>query len=189
MERGVKRHHKTMNTRKLVPVLCAGFFVSATVSFAAERTIPTPVPSGFVDTESSVNVPLSDWPDLGRRVTIDLTAYATPSNAVQIAFGQDTNGDEDLEPEETWFVIGVECGEPFLRYEGQRSEVKGQTVEFIPPSSGSASNLCLAVFSLKQPQPSSSRFSFAKVTTRGREDSAAQIVAEIQKPGHVLFLR
>jgi len=44
-------------------------------------------------------------------------------------------------------------------------------------------------FNFRQPQAVADRITHAKVTTRGREDIAAQIVAEITRPGTVLLLR
>jgi len=175
-----------MNTRKKQSlVLLASILTSVSVAVAAEQTIPTPASGGFIDTESSLNVPLADWPDLGRHVKIDLTAYATPSNAIQIAFGQDTNGDEDLEPEETMLVIGVDCGEPFVREEDQGLRSRS-TVEVNHHSSTSTSHFA---FSFKQPSAVSKRYTHAKVTTRNMATTNAVIVAEIKRPGLVLLLR
>ena len=60
MERGVKRRHtptmKTNKKRTKLPVLCAGLIASAATAFAGEQNIPTPPPSGYVDTESSVDI-------------------------------------------------------------------------------------------------------------------------------------
>ena len=165
-----------MKTTRFLPAI-AGFVMSATTAGAAERTLPTPLTSDFADTESSVNVPLYDWPELGRRVTLTLAANATPSNCVQIAFGQDANGDENLAPEETAVVVGVDCGVPFARNERVGGESRW-TME------GSD-----YVYALKQPVKMSERFNFAKVTTRGQGETAAQIAAEIKKPGVVLFVR
>ena len=111
MERGVKRRHtttmKTNKKRTKLPVLCAGLIASAATAFAGEQTLPTPPPSGYVDTESSVNVPIADWPRLRRRFTLALAADTSPTGCVQVAFGRDTNGDECLEPEETELVVGT----------------------------------------------------------------------------------
>ena len=180
------RKGKTMRNKTTKAAFCAAAALAAMVSAATERTLPTPEPGGFADTESSMNVPLYDWPELGRRVTLTLAANATPSNCVQIAFGQDTNGDENLAPEETTVVIGVDCGVPFARNESERAErIGGEsrwTVEFDSSDSG-------YVFALRQPVKMSERFNFAKVTTRGRGETAALIAAEIKKPGVVLFVR
>ena len=101
---------KTRKQRTKLPVLCAGLIASAATAFAGEQTLPTPPPSGYVDTESSVNVPIADWPRLRRRFTLALAANTSPTGCVQVAFGRDTNGDECLEPEETELVVGNDCG-------------------------------------------------------------------------------
>ena len=106
----------TPKMKKTLATLVA-FLAFACAAFAAERTLPTPPASSFPDTESSLNVPLPDWPTLGRRITLSLAASFTPSNCVQIAFGQDTDADGDLAPEETHLVLGVDCGAPFIREE------------------------------------------------------------------------
>ena len=154
--------------------------VCATIGIIARATdcpLPTPPPSSYPDTESSANVAVTNWPGLGRRVKLTLAANFTPSNCVQIAFGQDTNADGDLAPEETNLILGVDCGEPFARSESKfRVEVEQW-------------NLSTYTFRFKQPSAVSSRMNFAKVTTRGRGNSAAEIAAEITRPGVALILR
>ena len=163
--------------------------VCATIGIIARATgcpLTTPPPSSYPDTECSVNVAVTNWPSLGRRVKLTLSANFTPSNCVQIAFGQDSDSDGDLAPEETHLILGVDCGEPFARWEvvvGSRSP----TVEW-------SNFLCTPTtniydFTFKQPSADSSRMNFAKITTRGRGNSAAEIAAEIRKPGVVLYVR
>ena len=163
--------------------------VCATIGIITRATgcpLTTPPPSSYPDTECSVNVAVTNWPSLGRRVKLTLSANFTPSNCVQIAFGQDSDSDGDLAPEETHLILGVDCGEPFARWEvvvGSRSP----TVEW-------SNFLCTPTtniydFTFKQPSADSSRMNFAKVTTRGRGNSAAEIAAEIRKPGVVLYVR
>ena len=127
---------KTQAKRKFVAALAA-FLATVTASFAITQALPTPPPSPHPDTESSVNVPLPDWPALGRRVSLTLTVNATPSNNVQIAFGQDTNADGNLAPEETALVLGVDCGTPFIRDEVEVVGGGGQRW-FASASSGEA---------------------------------------------------
>jgi len=188
MERDVtRRHSKTMNIRKTLPAV-AGFFIAAT-AFAAQHNLPTPGPSEYVDTESVANVAVTNWPGLGRRVKLTLSANFTPSNCVQVAFGQDTNADGNLAPEETHLVLGVDCGVPFIR------EEVGQWRSGILSASTEESNLdCSAspstfTFRFRQPSPIDKRITHAKVTTRGRGNSAAEIAAEITRPGSALFIR
>ena len=163
--------------------------VCATIGIIARAIgcpLTTPPPSSYPDTECSVNVAVTNWPSLGRRVKLTLSANFTPSNCVQIAFGQDSDSDGDLAPEETHLILGVDCGEPFARWEvvvGSRSP----TVEW-------SNFLCTPTtniydFTFKQPSADSSRMNFAKITTRGRGNSAAEIAAEVTRPGVALILR
>ena len=79
-----------------VGALFASLFAFAFVANAVQQTLPTPPPSAYPDTESEANVSVTNWPSLGRRVKLTLSANFTPSNCVQVAFGQDTNADRDL---------------------------------------------------------------------------------------------
>ena len=169
-----------------VGALFAFQFAFVFAANAVQQTLPTSPPSSYPDTESEANVAVTNWPALGRRVKLTLAVNFTPSNCVQIAFGQDTDSNGDLAPEETMLCIGVDCGDPFARWEvvvGSRSP----TVEW-------SNFLCTPTtniydFTFKQPSAVSSRMNFAKVTTRGRGNSAAAIAAEITRPGVVFFIR
>lgn len=106
-----------MNKTHILPALCAGFFMSAQVVSAAVQTLPTPSPNGHIDTESGTNISLVAWRAFEPRTALTLALDATPSNAVQVAFGHDRYGDADLAPEETEFVLGCDCGTWFTRDE------------------------------------------------------------------------
>ena len=180
-----------MNTTRLKPAILAALVVAATVLSAAVRPLPTPQLSPFPDRESSTCATLTGWPDLGRNIILTISALATPSNAVQVAFGQDTNGDSDLAPEETQIFLGVDCGVPFIREEVNVGKWKSGILSALEEESTldcSPSPLTFT-FSLKQPSAVSARFDFAKITTRGREETAAQIAAQITRPGVALILR
>lgn len=167
-----------------------------------ERTLAVPGPSEHADTESSANLSLADWPDLGRRIKLTLAAFATPSNNVEVSVGLDKNGNGDLELEERHLVVGVDCGVWFAWERESPDEVKvedaGQqwnlsglrllknVVTAEPPTD---TNLCARLFSIRQPHDRAKRFDFAKVTVRGRGMRAAEIAAEISRPGISLFLR
>ena len=172
--------------RTALLVVCATIGI---VAHATDCPLPTPPPSSYPDTESSVNVAVTNWPSLGRRVKLTLSANFTPSNCVQVAFGQDTDSDGDLAPEETHLVLGVDCGVPFIREEvGQwRSAVLAASTE--EPTLDSTPTPSTYTFAFKQPLAVSSRMNFAKITTRGRGNSAAEIAAEITRPGVALILR
>ena len=165
-------------------------------AFAANFDLPTPPPSPFPDTESSVNVAVTNWPGLGRRVKLTLSADFTPSNCVQIAFGQDTNADGDLAPEETHLILGVDCGEPFMVGADVlgRPQPSNNGISFddgcgVPGGHTLPTNITTCVFRFKQPSAVAKRFTHAKITTRGREETAAQIASQITRPGTALILR
>ena len=162
---------------KLKPALFAGLVILASAAVAAEHDLPNPPLSEFVDAESSINVPLPT--DEGRRIRLTLAFASTPSNAVQVAFGNDLNGSETLEPEETELLLGVDCGEPFVRVEspGIASPLLNQL---------SDTNQTVTVFELKQPRE---RWSLAKVTTHNLADTNLVVAVEFYNRGQVLFLR
>ena len=172
--------------RTVLLVVCATIGI---IARATDCPLPTPPPSSYPDTESSVNVAVTNWPSLGRRVKLTLLANFTPSNCVQIAFGQDTNADGDLAPEETHLVLGVDCSEPFIREEvGQwRSGVLAASTE--ESNLDSTPTPSTYTFAWRQPSAVAKRCTHAKITTRGRGDSAAQIAAEVTRPGVALFIR
>ena len=157
--------------------------------------LATPAPSGWADTESSINVAVTNWPGLGRHIYLTLSAMATPSNNVQIAFGKDADADGDLAPEETMLCIGVDCGEPFARDESKSGvEVEQRnlsTCSAVQPEHEPDLNCSPSTFTFAWRQPSAvnKRITHAKVTTRGRGNSAAEIAAEIKRFGVLLFLR
>lgn len=83
-------------------------FLALTVN-AREIELPLPVPSRYSDRESSTNVVFSGWNDATRYVTLTIETESTPTNALRIAFGRDTNGNGNLDPEETAKRIGPDC--------------------------------------------------------------------------------
>ena len=172
--------------RTVLLVVCATI---GSIARATDCPLTTPPPSSYPDTESSANVAVTNWPSLGRRVKLTLSANFTPSNCVQVAFGQDTNADGDLAPEETHLILGIDCGVPFIREEvGQwRSGVLAASTE--EPTLDSTPTPSTYTFAFKQPSAVAKRCTHAKVTTRGRGNSAAEIAAEITRPGVALILR
>ncbi len=160
MERGVTRRQvKTMNIRKCLPAV-AGFFIAA-AAFPAQHNLPTPGPSEYVDAESCVNVPLPVTE--GRHIRLTLAFDPSPTNAVQVAFGIDSNHDGDLAPEETALRVGCDCGEWSGGDEG--------------------------VFDLKQPMNLAKRWDLAKVTTHNIADTNVTVTANFYKTGFALILR
>ena len=177
-----------MNKIRIKTAIIAVLVAAATVVSAAVRPLPAPQSNFFPDRESSICATLTGWPDLGRNIVLMISAHATPSNAVQVAFGQDTNGNEDLEPEETQLIVGVDCGEWFTRDERAGSHRPFVVEDWADTGNSSPTNEVWAI-RLKQVSSRDARFDFAKITTRGREETDVEISAEITRPGTALILR
>ena len=174
-----------MKHMNCLPALCAGFLMSAPVLEAAVQTLPPPTPSGFVDTESSTNLSLAAWRDYTPPVKLTLELEATPTNAVHVAFGHDLDGDGDLAPEETEYIVGYDCGE-WVEKRGERGErvekvERGESCE----SGGRVGH----TFNFRLAKDPAERWDLAKVTTRGKGDSAASIAAQLTKPHFYIVIR
>ena len=181
-----------MNTNKnRLPVVCAGFLAFATAASAALRPLPTPGPSEYVDAESSVNIPLPT--NEGRHIRLTLAFDPSPTNAVQVAFGNDANADGDLAPEETVVRLGVDCGASFV-WKGSKSKVEVEQWNLSTYSAGQPEQegniLCspsTSDFDLKQPK--AVRWDLAKVTTHNIADTNVTVTARIYDPGFILIVR
>ena len=190
----MKKQPKAQNKRKYA-ALFAALTLSAVSAFAAVRTLPTPPSSSYPDTESSVNVAVTNWPSLGRRVKLTLSANFTPSNCVQVALGQDTNADGDLAPEETMLCIGVDCGEPFARVES-KSRVEVEQWNLSTCSAGQPEqegdihcSPSPSTFTLKLTRNQQSRWNLMKVTRRGFFSSEPTVTLKPRKPGTMIIVR
>ena len=71
-------------------------------------------PSAYADTEVSTNVPFTAWEEHQKRFEYRLSFEATPSNNVQVAFGNDADSDGVLGLDEERLVVGWDCGEWFV---------------------------------------------------------------------------
>ena len=88
----------------------AGVLAFALSASAAVRILPTPPPSGFIDTEASTNVIFAPLQEDTRQYVVRFSGDFSPSNDLEVAFGGDANGDGDLSPEEVEARYGVDCG-------------------------------------------------------------------------------
>ena len=174
--------------------LVSGLLALTLSASGSERTIPPPPPSAFADAESSGTASFPT--DEGRRVKLTLSADFTPSNGVQVAFGQDTDSDGDLAPEETHLVLGVDCGEPFVREEFRRGRGHSLAAQFglvDNPLGGqgltAAPGASTFTFAFRQPSAVTNRLTHAKVTTHNLADTNLVITVELYSRGQVLFLR
>ena len=185
-----------MNKIHLKPAIFVGLTAGAIVAAASQSILPTPPPSEFVDTESSVNVPIPT--DEGRHIKLTLAFEPSRSNAVQVAFGQDLNGSETLEPEETEMIVGCDCGEPFVRDEVKvRGEGEQRNVQVSFEEQESDHNCSpspstftsLLAFHIRQAQSIANRWTLAKVTTHNLADTNLTVTAEFYTKGAALILR
>ena len=171
-----------MNIRRSLPAVAGLFIVFA--AFAAKHKLPTPPPSEFADAESSVNVPIPT--DRGRLLRLTFAFDPSPTSAVQVALGNDENGDENLEPEETQFTIGCDCGEWFARRE--EGTGNGEQVEWgVATTNGRQQTVRSCV--LNQSKDAAERWSLAKVTTHNAADTNITVTAKFFNPGTALILR
>ena len=166
----------------------AGLLATTLAAFAAVHPLATPPPVDYVDTESSTNLSLAAWRDYTPPVKLTLELEATPTNAVHVAFGHDLDGDGDLAPEETEYIVGYDCGEWFTRDErtGKRSLADSASTNNRQPSTA---NLQRSTFNFQLAKDPAARWDLAKVTTRGKGDSAASIAAQLTKPHFYIVIR
>ncbi len=111
-----------MRVKKLLPiskecqmriVFCSVLFATVTIKSRA-LSIPELTAPVFADTEVSTNVNMTVWTENIRQFNVTLQFNATPSNNVQVAFGNDADADEQLTDEETDLTLGWDCGAWFV---------------------------------------------------------------------------
>ena len=73
------------------------------------------------DTEYETNIVAEAWSEFDRMFDVQLEFTASPSNNVQIAFGEDEDGDGVLSLEESECSLGWDCGTWFVS--GFESEI------------------------------------------------------------------
>ena len=118
-----------------IPLLLAG---AAFEALGAQSCATLP-PVAYADTEVSTNVPFTAWEAHQKRFEYRLSFEATPSNNVQVAFGNDVDADGVLGPDEERLVVGWDCGEWFVfnatngvrLVDAARSTSRAQTLAFV----------------------------------------------------------
>ena len=109
---------KAKRIKMSVSAVSAGVLAFALSASAAMRILPTPPPSGFIDTEASTNTFFAPLQEDTRQYVVRFSGDFSPSNDLEFAIGGDANGDGDLSPEETEARFGVDCGEKKVKVEG-----------------------------------------------------------------------
>lgn len=101
---------KTLKTGLMALTLTAAQFAQAKVYTPA----PLP-PSGYADTEVSTNFPACFGTRGLSRFKVEASFVATASNAFEVAFGKDRDGDGRLSAREAEHTVGWDCGRWFMR--------------------------------------------------------------------------
>ena len=96
--------------KRYIPLLVAGVAFEA----AGAQSCAALPPAVHADTEVSTNVSFTAWEEHQKRFEYRLSFEATPSNNVQVAFGNDSDADGVLGPDEERLVVGWDCGEWFV---------------------------------------------------------------------------
>ena len=96
----------------IVAILIA---VAASVATAGTVAVPAVSESPYTDTESVTNAAVrASLVQRARTFSGDISLYATPSNALEVAFGTSRNGDGILLPGDETFSVGWENGAWFI---------------------------------------------------------------------------
>ena len=103
-----------MPSRLCMAALVAGIALSASADSALGIPIPEVPESRMVDTESTVFVAVTNGVPGQTEFGFDLDFYGTSSNNVEVALGQDGDGDGELSFSETDLVVGWDCGRYFV---------------------------------------------------------------------------
>lgn len=80
----------------------------------AGLVLPFPPVSTNIVTESSISLPFAPDHEKLPRITLQLALDASPSNNLEIALGEDTNDNGQLDLLEADITFGYDCGSWFL---------------------------------------------------------------------------
>ena len=150
--------------------------VPATAFCAAVESLPAPT---FADTEVSTNIPFAVSFDAMSRVDFSLSLDASPTNGVEVAIGEDADGDGHLSLDEVDFTVGYWCGKWF-----RRDAAADDETETDGPSAGRAER----VFTLKR-RKLDPAWNLVRVTRRGVAEIGEVVLVEGKKPGFAVEVR
>ena len=178
-----------------VSAVSAGVLAFALSASATVRTLPTPPPSNFIDTEASTNVVFAPLQEDTRQYVLRFAGDFSPSNDLEVAFGGDANGDDDLSPEETEARFGVDCGEKKVKVEERGSGVspliEDGSSAFLTSGEDAASPLAGSTsrFDLRLTRDQQARWNLMKVTQRGFFSSEPTVTLKPHRPGMMIIVR
>ena len=134
----------------------------------------------YADTEVAMNLPFRVNLDDMSRVEISLSLIATPTNVVEVAIGEDADGDGELSFEETAWTFGYSCGTWFA-FDAEMEKV---VAEAASRSDGTRIERTF-VLRKKDLDPS---WILARVVRRGAVASDERVEVVGRKPGVVIVV-
>ena len=134
----------------------------------------------YADTEVETNMPFRVSLDDASRVEISLSLVATPTNVVEVAIGEDADGDGELSFEEMAWMFGYSCG-TWFSFDAETEKV---VAEAASRSDGTRVERTF-VLRKKDLDPS---WILARVVRRGAVASDERVEVVGRKPGVVIVV-
>ena len=132
----------------------------------------------YADTEIATNVPFRVSFDDMSRIEVSLSLVATPTNVVEVAIGEDANGDGELSFEETAWSFGCSC-ETWFSFDAEMEEVVSEA------ASRSDGTRIERTFVLRKKDLDPS-WNLVRVVRRGEVSSDERVEVVGRKPGVVI---
>ena len=191
---------------KTLPVCFAAVGLAASLA-AVGRPVPVPPapPAVFADTESVTNAPLGDALSGARFLRVGNALSASPSNAVEVAFGTDRDGDGILESGSEEFAVGWDCGSWFVssptnRIDGpvlEGTDVRSLSIEVRVSESGDPrswifvpADAAFADLPVRPPEWTFSRnWTTVRLSVRGVDERDESVSVRLDTDPGVLILR
>ena len=135
--------------------------------------------SGDAISETTTNIPFAvDFRTMSR-IEFTLTLDASPTNAVEVSVGADSDGDGALAPDEAAWTFGFDCGRWFCR-----GAARDRLAEELAPRVGRRSR----TFVLRRREMDEA-WNLVRVTRRGVADVGETVVVEGLRPGIFMEVR
>ena len=132
----------------------------------------------YADAEVETNVPFRvSLADMSR-IEVSLSLVATPTNVVEVAIGEDANGDGELSFEETAWSFGCSC-ETWFSFDAEMEEVVSEA------ASRSDGTRIERTFVLRKKDLDPS-WNLVRVVRRGEVSSDERVEVVGRKPGVVI---
>ena len=163
----------------IIPAMSFVAILAILPAVAFGVTVETLPQSEYADTEVSTNIPFAVSFDAMSRVDFSLSLDASPTNGVEVAIGEDADGDGHLSLDEVDFTVGYRCGKWF-----RRDAAADDETETDGPCAGRAER----VFTLKR-RKLDPAWNLVRVTRRGVAEIGEVALVEGKKPGFAVEVR